>query len=463
MKKWIHIGIIAAMSLSVISQAAETDATDILRSTGKAFSQVAKDALPAVVFIDVETTIEIPQYGYRYQPFRDLFGRRGHMAVPQQLESKKYSREGQGSGFIISKDGYILTNNHVVKDADRITVILADERKFSAKIIGSDPKTEVALIKIDDPQDLPFIEIGDSDALEVGEWVLAAGNPFGLTQTLTSGIVSAKGRDGTGIAEYGEFIQTDAAINPGNSGGPLLNIEGEAIGINTAIYTRTGGYMGIGFAIPINQAIQIKNQLIEHGTISRSVLGIYIQDIDEELAESFGLEEKGGILISQIIEDSAAEEAGLHEGDIIIEMEGEPVGKTAAFRNKVASTPPNTALKFRIFRNGKYKKISAITKAAEEDGFISHSQLLDELGFAIDDIDSDNEAHSRGVVITEVDHNTPAWRAGLKQGYYIESVNRKEVNSVSDFMKALKKNKDNNLLLLISDGHGSRFVVLSTK
>ncbi|MDF7823841.1 DegQ family serine endoprotease [Pontiellaceae bacterium B12227] len=456
------------LATATVLRAEEAATKNVLRETGNAFAAIARQALPAVVFIDVETTIEVPQYGYRYQPFRDSWGRRGQLAIPQELEPRKYSREGQGTGFIISKDGYILTNNHVVNDADRITVILADERRFSAKVIGSDPKTEVALIKIEDPQGLPFLELGDSDALEVGEWVLAAGNPFGLSQTVTAGIVSAKGRSEVGIAEYGNFIQTDAAINPGNSGGPLLDIDGKVVGINTAIYTRSGGYMGIGFAIPINQAIQIKDQLIQHGKISRSVLGVYIQDVDEELARSFGLDEKAGILISQIVEDSAAEEAGLKEGDIIVEMDGKKVGKVGAFRSRVASTLPNTKVKLKIFRNGKYKNVSAITKELEGDVVVASSDVLDKLGLTVDDLDGEAGRSLRykgetGVLVTEVEQNSPAGKAGMQPGQIITSVDRKPVASIEEFMKALSDAESGKILLLVTDGRASRFVVLSTE
>lgn len=444
----------------------ETIPESISRESGNAFARVAEKTLSSVVFIDVETTIEVPQYGYRYQPFHDFFGRRGYYGVPEELEPKKYSREGQGSGFIISKDGYILTNNHVVDDADKITVVLSDERKFSAKVIGSDPKTEVALIKIDNPEDLPFLELGDSDELRVGEWVLAAGNPFGLTQTLTAGIVSAKGRSEVGIAEYGDFIQTDAAINPGNSGGPLLDIDGKVVGINTAIYTKSGGYMGIGFAIPINQAMQIKDQLIKHGKISRSVLGIYIQDIDDDLAVSFGMEEKEGILISQIMDDSAAQESGLKEGDIVVGLNGKKVGKTASFRSRIAATPPNTKVELKVFRNGKYKKISAITKEMKDDGVFGSNETLEKMGIVVDELDSEageklGHGLELGVLITRVEQNSPAWRGGLKPGHVILSVNRREVGNVNELLNALGNIDDQKILLLISDDLASRFVVLN--
>lgn len=438
---------------------------EALRKTGNAFSEIAKEALPAVVFIDVEATVEVPQNRYRH-PMEELFGRgsRG-----QQQEPQEYQQRGQGSGFIISKDGYILTNNHVVNDADKITVTLGDGREFDAKLIGTDPKTEVALIKIEDGDDLPTVPLGDSEVLEVGEWVLAAGNPFGLSQTITAGIVSAKGRDETGIAEYGNFIQTDAAINPGNSGGPLLNIDGEVVGINTAIYTRSGGYMGIGFAIPINQAVNIKEQLIKYGKVSRSVLGVYLQEVDEDLAVSFGLKEKGGVLINQVVEDSAAEEAGIEGGDIVVELNGEKVTKLQAFRNRVANTPPNSKIELKIFRDGKYIEISAITKEMEAaPGEVAEEVegIYEELGVTVDSMDSDAALRMgyediEGVIIIEVEQGSAAWDAGLQPGQVITSVDRNDIESISDFKDALEASEGDRILFLITDGRVSRFVVVN--
>ena len=359
-------GLIGALIVALLSagflQAGEVS---VLQQTGNAFKEIAKKALPAVVFVDVETTVEVAQYHQRH-PFEQFFGH-GYFGYPEAGIPKQYRQMGQGSGFIISKDGYILTNNHVVGDADRITVTLADGRKFDARLVGTDPKSEVALIKIEDDTEFPYLELGNSDALEVGEWVLAAGNPFGLSQTITAGIVSAKERSEVGIAEYGSFIQTDAAINPGNSGGPLLNTEGNVVGINTAIYSQTGGYMGIGFAIPINQAVQIKEQLMLHGKVLRSVLGILIEEVDEELADRLDLEEPTGIFISRIIEGSAAQEAGLQRGDVIVELDGWKTAKVGSFRNRVASTAPETRLDLKIFRNGVYRIVSVTTKAMDPE------------------------------------------------------------------------------------------------
>ena len=447
---------------------AGVDAKDIsaLPQTGSAFTEIARQALPAVVFVDVESTQEVPGYRYYQNPLDELFGREYYYRVP---DTRKYHQEGQGSGFLISKDGYIMTNNHVVKDADRITVTTADGRKFGAKLIGTDPKTEVALIKIDDDKDFPFLALGDSDALQVGEWVLAAGNPFGLQQTITAGIVSAKERSEVGITEYANFIQTDAAINPGNSGGPLLNIHGEVIGINTAIYSQTGGYMGIGFAIPINQAVQVKEQLIAHGKVQRSMLGIFIQEVTEDLAESFGLQDEGGILISQVKDGSASDKAGLKQGDIIVELDDVKVRKVGAFRNRVAMTPPDTEVTLKIFREGKYMTIQAVTDPMDDEGSVASADdepaSHDKLGLRVQNLDSDMAErmgyNGGGILISEVSQDGAARRAGLRPGQIILKVGRKSVDSTEQFRQALDALGDaGQVRLLITDGRGIRFVLV---
>ncbi|MBN2704285.1 MAG: DegQ family serine endoprotease [Pontiellaceae bacterium] len=451
--------------LAVILFVGSAHALDIetMKETGSAFRQIAKEALPAVVFIDVESTIQVaPQRGY-IDPYEEFFGR-GY-GSPNSTQPRTYRRQGQGSGFIISKDGYILTNNHVVNNADRIQVTLGDGRTFKAELVGTDPETEVALIKIEDDEDFPFLTLGDSDELEVGEWVLAAGNPFGLSQTITAGIVSAKERSEVGITDYANFIQTDAAINPGNSGGPLLDIEGKVVGINTAIYTETGGYMGIGFALPINQAIAVKDQLMDGGTVRRSLLGIVIQDVDAPLAETFGLEETRGILVSQVMEDSAAEEAGLQAGDIIVELNGRSTGKLGSFRNHVASFAPNTKIELKIFRDGKYKTLSAVTQAMDEDSgnLIGANIAKEKLGLTVEDAEEQTARRqdSGGVVVAEVEEGSVASRAGIQVGQRIMSVNRQRVDSAEAFYEAVQEGSESSrILLLVSDGRSARFVVI---
>ena len=273
-----------------IAQTYSDEDLAILDKSSKAFVNVVKQAKPAVVHIKVEKTTTSSPHGlgpedmFNNPFFEQFFGPQFRRQQPQE-----HKQHGQGSGFIISKDGFILTNNHVVDGADSIKVTLADNRDFDAKIIGTDPQTDVALIKISDPENLPVLPLGDSSNLEAGEWVIAIGNPFGLSQTVTVGVVSATGRSSVGISEYENFIQTDAAINPGNSGGPLLNGRGEAVGINTALFSRTGGYMGIGFAIPINMVKSVEGQLQKQGKVTRGWLGVAIQDVTKELADSFGL------------------------------------------------------------------------------------------------------------------------------------------------------------------------------
>ena len=460
-KVWMSLVLVCAISAGVYA-----DAVSALEETGRAFRSIAKEALPAVVFIDVESTVEVPASHFDNPFFEQFFGR-GWQGESQQRE---YSQQGQGSGFIISKEGYILTNSHVVNEADRITVTLGDGRKFKASLVGADPKSEVALIQIEDAKDLPVVELGDSDGLAVGEWVLAAGNPFGLSQTVTAGIVSALGRDETGIAEYGNFIQTDAAINPGNSGGPLLDIHGEVVGINTAIVTRSGGYMGIGFAIPINQAVAIKEQLIAYGRVSRSVLGVYIQNVDEDLAASFGLEEIEGILISEVMPDSAAEEAGLLGGDIVMAFEDVPVKRVGAFRNRVAATPPYSEVTLKVFREGDVLDVLVTTRpmdepmVAEEDS--AALKIMESIGMSVAGLDGEEAAAldvdvKEGVMITAVEEGLPAWRARLQPGQIITSVNRRAVSNREEFYEALvNASERSRVLFLVSDGRSSRFAVV---
>ncbi|MFO7975155.1 MAG: trypsin-like peptidase domain-containing protein, partial [Candidatus Hydrogenedentota bacterium] len=329
----------------------KSQAIQTLKDFGDTFADVAEDASPAVVSIQVTREISSAQMQMEDLPdifpedlLEFFFGPRGFgRQRPQPRERAPRGRQrrrrvpmGQGSGFIISKDGYIVTNNHVVGRVEdgTINVRLSDGREFEAELVGNDPKTDVALIKVD-ASDLPTLPLGDSDEMKVGEWVLAIGNPFGLTHTVTAGIVSASGRGNVGIGGegfYADFIQTDAAINPGNSGGPLINLDGEVVGMNTAIYSRTGGSMGIGFAIPINMITYVEKQLRETGTVTRGQLGVVIQPLTQELAESFGVDEGRGILIGQVMEGTAADKADLKQGDIIVEYDGQPVGDLNSFR-----------------------------------------------------------------------------------------------------------------------------------
>lgn len=447
-----------------------------LKQTGKAFASVAKKISPAVVFIETETMVESqPQFEF-FSPFGedwDQFGDdffRHFFGEPRRFHRSPRRQQrvvGQGSGFIISRDGYILTNNHVVGDADQVKVTLIDGREFKARKIGSDPRSDVAVIKID-TQNLPTLPLGDSDDLEVGEWVIAVGNPFGLSHTLTAGIVSAKGRSGVGITDYEDFIQTDAAINPGNSGGPLVDLNGEAVGINTAIFTRSGGYMGIGFAIPINMAKNIQKQLIEHGTVTRGYLGIVIQDLTPELAKSFGLDDRKGILVAQVTEGSPAEKAGLRQGDVIIEFDGKEVGKTGEFRNRVSRERPGEKAKIKVLRNGREKKLTVTLGKLPEKELVASApaRSLDQLGLTVKDLTRDLVERFRlqgetGVVVTQVEPDSIADQANIKPGSLIQEVNRNRVRNTQEFNRAVERTPARGtVLLLVKEGQYSRYVAL---
>jgi len=358
----------------------------------------------------------------------------------------------------------------VVGDADRILVRLHNGREQEARRIGADPKSEVAVIKIEGT-DYPFLQLGDSSAIDIGEWVLAIGNPFGLTESVTVGIVSAKGRSHVGIADYENFIQTDAAINPGNSGGPLLNIDGEVVGINTAIYSRTGGYMGIGFAIPINLAKAIKEQLITHGKVDRGYLGVGIQPLTSDLAASFGVEGQSGIVVCMVEEESAAEKAGLRTGDLIIALDGRPVDDTSRFRNAVSSNPPGTRIKLKILRGGKPIDVTAKIGSLEDaESGVSEksSDLLGKLGFSVEDISAEvaqrfGYGRGEGVVVSEVLEGSPAAHKGLRPYDLVVAVERKAVSSTQEFHAALKRVAEegkNIVLMRVGRERGMRYIAI---
>ena len=447
---------------------------DSLRETGKAFRSVAKKVGPAVVYIRVEKEVKqqnIAGSPFNGHPFGDEFFRRFFGQPPQQQgpqkKAPKRRESGQGSGFIISADGYIMTNNHVVGDADKVTVQLLDGSEYTAEIIGTDPPTDVALIKIDADEKLPFLPLGNSDQLEVGDWVLAFGNPFGLSHTLTAGIVSAKGRSGIGLTDYENFIQTDAAINPGNSGGPLINLDGEVVGMNTAIFSRSGGYMGIGFAIPINMAQNIYQQLVKHGGVTRGRLGVLIQDLTKDLAESFDIDQRSGILIAQVVDGSPAEKAGLKQGDVILKLNGNKVDKVAKFRNKIAMTRPGTEVEFLVLRDAKKRKIKAKIGTMETDaeGHPVSSDELPELGMKLQKLTRDLAEQFgyegvHGVLVTDVDAGSIAARAGIKRGDLLEEVNRKEVETPDQVKTLIKESKKKTVLLLVRQGEASRYLAL---
>ena len=455
----------------------DTASIDTLRQMGKAFAKIAEEASPAVVGLRVEKTATQDYPTVRDWPFGDPFDddlfdfffrrRSPQQRSPRQRSPRQRPRQiAQGSGFIISADGYILTNNHLVSDAEKVTVNLADGRELEAKIIGTDPDSDVAVIKLD-AKDLPVLELADSDSLEVGEWVIAIGNPFGLSHTVTAGIVSAKGRSGFRIAEYEDFIQTDAAINPGNSGGPLLNLNGKAVGINTAIIGSRGN-IGIGLAIPVNMAKAIYDQLVEGGTVVRGFLGVGIQDLTAELAESFDLKDTKGVLISEVTEDSAAEKAGLKQGDIVVEFEGQAVEKMGEFRNRVAMLKPGTKVKIVVLRDGKRKELTAklSERPVDERVAAGETEMMETLGFAVQELTDDLAKRFgyeglRGVIVTEVEPGSLAEFAGIGPGTLIMEVNRTQVSNVKEFNEEIEKGAgEGSVLLLVRDERYSRYVLL---
>jgi len=465
-------------SLPVFAQ--DTNSIDTLRRMGKAFASIAEKASPAVVGLKAERTIT-RQYSLREWPFGDslpfdedifdyfFFRRSPRERDPRERTPQREYRIpqlAQASGFIISSDGYILTNNHLVGKAERVEVELADGREFIAEIIGADPESDVAVIKID-AKDLPYLELADSDTLEVGEWVLAIGNPFGLSQTVTAGIVSAKGRSDVGLATYEDFIQTDAAINFGNSGGPLLNLDGKVVGISTAIYGSFGN-IGIGFAIPINMAKVVYPQLIESGTVERGFLGLVPQDISASMAEQLGLKDNKGVIISEITEGSAADKAGLKHNDVILEFNGKPIESEDKFRRHVAMLKPGTKVKIVVWRDGKQKTLIAELEKRpplEELGR-ARTGMLEELGFTVRNLTDElaeryDYQGQTGVIVSRVEPGSRAAREGLEAGMIIVEVNLTPVKNTREFDEAIEKAKEKGrVLLLVSDGRRRRFIEL---
>ncbi len=410
-----------------------------LITSQEAFMEVSRVVTPATVNIRAaRVRAQRPnQFGPLFEDFfGDLF--RGDPRLQPQRE------HSLGSGFLISDDGYILTNNHVIRDAEEITVRLSDQRTYSARVVGMDPRTDVAVLKIEAPEKLPFVVLGDSDRLQVGQWALAIGNPFGLDRTLTVGVVSAIGRAGLGIEDYEDFIQTDASINPGNSGGPLLNIHGEVIGINTAI---VAAGQGIGFAIPINLARHIATQLIETGEVVRGWLGVSIQPLTPELAESFGLDRVTGALVNQILPDSPAAASDLQRGDILLRYDGKEVRGVRELQLMVASTPVGKRVDLEVLRGGRRVTLPVVIAEMEPVRSAARSpeppRRAEGLGFSV--VPADGE----GVLVEEVDPGSHAAAAGVRPGDLLLSVNRQDVNDLDTFRRAAQQAGGRNVVLLL--------------
>jgi Do/DeqQ family serine protease len=425
----------------------KNDKLTTAKSLGLAFVEVAKKVQPSVVNVTTEKTITVKpweRYGedfFKGSPFEDFFKGFGFSPREKGKEYRHKQRSG-GSGVIVDKEGYILTNNHVIEGADKVKVRLNDGREFTAIVKGQDSRTDLAVLHIK-AKDLPVATLGDSDKLEVGEWAIAIGSPFGLEHTVTVGVISAKGRSGLGTGTYEDFVQTDASINPGNSGGPLINIDGEVVGIN-AMIIQPG--TGIGFAIPINMAKQILNDLIKQGKVVRPWLGISAQDLTPELAEQFQVKEKEGVLVAQVHQGTGAEKAGLASGDIIKSVDDKPIKNVTELVKEIQKKKVGQKAKLSVVRDGKPMTIEVTTSPMpEKPEAMKEKESEEKLGAQIQELTPQLAARfrisseiKRGVVVISVEDGSPADELGLQEGDVILEINRKKIETIKDFEKAIK-------------------------
>ncbi len=435
-------------------------------------ADASAQSMPSVVNVFSEKKVQVSQQMpdlFNTPFFHQFFG-----PMPRGIPRER-SEKSLGSGVIVTPDGYILTNNHVVANADSIKVALPDKRQLQAKVIGTDPQSDLAVIKID-AKDLPAIALGDSDKLRVGQIVIAIGNPFGLSQSVSMGIISATGRSHVGITDYEDFIQTDAAINPGNSGGALVDLDGELVGINTAIFSRSGGYMGIGFAIPVNMAKQIMRELIEKGSVQRGWLGVSIQDLTPELAQQFGIEGNKGALVSEVFPGAPAAKAGLEAGDVIVSVGGQEVDDATDLRNTVAGLQPGSDTELVVIRDGDKKSIEMKlgqrpenpeeASAGPGETMPEHSGKARAAGMTVTNLApaiADQlgvESDVAGVVVTDVEPGSRADRANVQVGDIIFRIDRKPVKNTADFAEAVRAVQGGPLLLHVRRDRGNLFLVV---
>ena len=433
------------------------------------FTDLAKKMKPSVINIRSTKIVKHPGRGFwspfgPRSPFRDFFGEEFFERFFGEIPPREFPQNSLGSGFIIDEKGYILTNNHVIEKADRIKVRLSDQEEFDAEVVGRDPKTDIALIKIESTKPLQAVTMGDSDKLQVGEWLIAIGNPFGLEHTVTAGIVSAKGRV-IGSGPYDDFIQTDASINPGNSGGPLINMRGEVVGINTAIIA---GGTGIGFAIPINMAKGILPQLKEKGEVTRGWLGVMIQKVTPELAKQFGLEKSEGALVAQVMEDSPAEKAGIKREDIIIEFDRKKIHKMSELPRVVANTPVGKRVEVKVIRQGREKKLKLEVGELKEEKVAKAGEFTTEkeLGITVQDLTPEIAKHlgiseKAGVLVSEVKVGSPAHEADIRRGDIIKEIDRQPIEDLKGYRRQMDKLKgEKEILMLVQREENTFFVVL---
>lgn len=439
---------------------------DALTKIGQATAEIVEAVKPAVV--NISTTRTIKEKGF-VSPFFDDPIFRKFFGEPFRTPKERKSTS-LGSGVIIDSNGYILTANHVIQGAEEIKVTLFDKREFKGKIIGTDAMTDIGVIKID-AVDLPTIKIGDSDKLRVGETVIAIGSPYGLTQTVTMGIVSATGRANVGIADYEDFIQTDAAINPGNSGGALVNVKGELIGINTAIFSTSGGYQGIGFAVPSNMAKAVMENLIKYGRVIRGWLGISIQVLTPELAKNLNIKTEKGVLVGDVVEGSPAEKAGIQRGDVITEYDGKPIEEPRQLRNLVAITKPEQEVNIKIIRDNEEKTIKVVISEMPSQMQKPAQGEYENLLRGVNVRELTPEIYSsmnipkkiKGVIVSDIEEDSPAYSI-LMQGDIIQEINRQKVTNLRDYIDIVSKIKPNtDILLYIFRNGSSVYITIPSK
>jgi len=460
------------------------DLEQMIRSS-KTRAALVQNVQKGVVHIKVEKIMRTPDGRSLNNPrdlYNDEFFRRFFPELqppnnqqPRKREqpNHKFRQSGMGSGSIIDTDGYILTNHHVVGEADKMVVVLYDGQEREAKLVGTDPESDIAVVKIEG-NGLPVLSMGDSDKILVGEDVIAVGNPFGLIQTVTYGIVSAKGRTNVGINEYENFIQTDAAINPGNSGGPLVNLRGEIVGVNSAIFSQSGGYQGIGFAVPINMARKIMRDLIDKGSVSRGWLGVGIQDVTQDLVKAFHLKSTKGCLITGVMQDTPAQKAGLRKGDVIIKINEKHIQNSNHLRNEIANAGAFSEIEMELIRDGKTILINL--RLAERPKKIGQMKMLSQptpttekvkvLGMTVEELNQENAEklgvkRGVGVVITDVESGSSAEKTGLQPGMIVQEVERQAVSSLNIFKEIISNiDQEKGILLLITTSNGSRYIFL---
>lgn len=467
----------ALMNTSIFAANTPTDEECIcsVKQTSKAFTAVAKKAIPAVVFIKVESSDpdqdelaqQAPPPPSPFDQFGDDFFNR-FFGGPRGRPQKQPPQLSQGSGFIVTPDGYILTNSHVVHNADKIKVVLNDGSELEGTIIGEDPQTDIAIVKVNG-ENLPYLPLGDSEAVDVGEWVVAIGSPFQLEASVTAGIISAKGRQNLRITDLEDFIQTDAAINPGNSGGPLINLDSEVIGINTAIVSRSGGYMGIGFAIPSNMAKVIMDQLIAKGSVTRGFLGVSMQPVDRDIADAFNLDKAEGALVSEVVKGSPADKAGVKQGDIILEYNKTPIKSIGGFRKDISMIEPGKTIMLKINRKGEIIMLPVVLGNAATDQ-LAIGGIAQKLGFEVSNLTPDlaqklgYNTSEEAIVITKIKPGSISANAGLRPGFLIIAVNHKKVKTVDEFNEVVAESSNKKrLLILARQGNFTRFYSLKTE